>query len=190
MRRIEESCKYYSRAAKFFDCEEVLLNNDGQKFNWLLDNLTGSIMDGMQRLVNSCCQEDNNDHFGVMPLKTSQGYSALLIKLGKETLQVIHVDSDGILLTDKPNLVGVVGEIIGQIPVSIVDIAHKQKDGAVEKKLQIFEEMLSKLIDHNCSFNDFNRESLQSLLINHLEEKFEEVIISGETNQIVESYVQ
>lgn len=155
---LEEAFKYYTGAAKFYNPEPA--NSTG--FGWVSERATGTIIARLFAAVQET--KANEQNFNVISLKSESSHAALLVAQRENMLRVVHLDAQGIFLCEKPRIISALSEIIGKIPLYIVDVAKKVKGS--------FEEVLTKLQQVNCELN------VEEQLADYLEEQ---PLIIGET---------
>lgn len=163
--KIKESLNYYAKAVKFCDQPFLPLEIERAKFKYLPEKACSTIFTTLDQSVESYKNSTNENNFSVVALKSESSYAALLIGYKQDILQMIHFDSAGVLLTDKEGIVSIIKELMGVIPLSIVDIANKVKETTVE----CFEAALTQLEQINCEPSEFTRVHLQKQLADYLE---------------------
>jgi|GEM_PF-4954112 len=150
---IKLSSNYYTKALKICDLQSPDIEIEGAKYRWLADKAYGTIFTTLCRMVESS-KNSNDGKFSVVALKSQTSHAALLLGYKQDAIQMIHFDSEGILLSLKKNLVSIIGELISDIKLSIIDIASKVKDTTLE----CFEGALTQLQQFNSDL--FTRDNL------------------------------
>lgn len=150
---IKLSSNYYTKALKVCDPQSPNIEIEGAKYPWLADEAYGTIFTTLCRMVESC-KNSNDGKFSVVALKSQTSHTALLLGYKQDTIQMIHLDSEGTLLSDKKSIVSIIGELISDIKLSIIDISSKVKGATLE----CFEGTLAQLQQFNSDL--FTRDNL------------------------------
>jgi hypothetical protein len=179
--KLEESLNYYTKAMKFFNPFFPALEVEGSKLEWLSDKATGAILAKLFITLQNYQVGEEGARYSPIALKSEASHAALLIGYKDPVIQMIHIDSEGILLISKESIVSTICEIIGSLPISIVDIACKLK----EKSIEYFEAAIGQIQKIDCEFDKFNRENLQNQLADFLELDVDITgsVVQGEFNQ-------
>lgn len=156
-----EAFKYFDRAIKFYqgNSSSIRIPADS-KFNWLADDAPESCVLALLNAASDQLEGEATVNFTVIAIKQKlpPNCYAFLVGYQDRILKVIHLDAAGTLLTEKPVMMGIIGELLCAIPTCNVDMASKVKMIGMKS----FEEILTALQQIECPFDQFNRDFLCS----------------------------